>query len=42
MYNDKSPLPGGRLMVDSPTIFFPLFMFVVVTLSCLVISVCCS
>ena len=20
MYNDKSPLPGGRLAVDSPTI----------------------
>ena len=23
MYNDESPLPGGRLMVDSPTIPLP-------------------
>ena len=32
MYNDKSPLPGGRLMVDSPTILHPQPVYVVVGL----------
>ena len=32
MYNDKSPLPGGRLMVNSPTIPHPHPVYVVVGL----------